>query len=75
MDAAVSERRRPEGANRRFATGGVGSSPGVAFKYGEVMQIHGRPPIYIGFYKLSLDKRLDRIPFDFLKYYFLLGSF
>ena len=34
MDAAVSERRRPEGANRRFATVGVGSSPTVGFKYG-----------------------------------------
>ena len=34
MDAAVSERRRPEGADRTSATVGVGSSPGVAFKYG-----------------------------------------
>jgi len=33
MDAVVSERRRPEGADTTSATGGVSSSLGIGFFY------------------------------------------
>ena len=35
MDAVVSERRRPEGADTTSATGGVSSSLGIGFKLSE----------------------------------------